>query len=474
MNLKPYLKSIFIYFLFCAASFFVVFFYGNSLVKEAVTHSEARSLYKEANNIATSYASRFYNNETTLKELYTQISAFSDYLDADIQVISPTGKILADSEKGFSGDTEEMTIISDFNPTQESGSYYQIGTFYGTFRSDQLNVLSPITVSYKVRGYIAIHKPVTKLNSSVDRYINIVYKVFIATMALAFVILVFHLVFVDHRLEVIRRTTKQYANHDFGSRLKVRSTSSTLGQMCVSINSMGQELNTLEDDQRKFISNISHDFRSPLTSIQGYVNAILDGTIPPELQDKYLKIVIFETQRLDKLTQNILDLNKFAGGSMILDQTDFDINSVIRQTALSFEGVGKQKGLTIDLILTGETMIVHADKDKIQQVLYNLIDNAIKFSRNDSVVTVETTERNGKLYVSVRDNGIGIPKDSLGRIWERFYKTDQSRGRDKKGSGLGLAIVKEIISAHGENISVISTENVGTEFTFTLSQVSGN
>ena len=133
-----------------------------------------------------------------------------------------------------------------------------------------------------------------------------------------------------------------------------------------------------------------------------------------------------------------------------------------------FEGRCKEKCLSFDLILTGDELYVKADSAKIDQVMHNLIDNAFKFSNADSVITIETTLRNGKVFVSVKDRGIGIPKDSIGRIWERFYKTDASRGKDKKGTGLGLAIVKEIIHAHHENINVISTEGVGTEFIFTL------
>ena len=124
--------------------------------------------------------------------------------------------------------------------------------------------------------------------------------------------------------------------------------------------------------------------------------------------------------------------------------------------------------IAIELILTGEVMFVNADITKIQQVLYNLLDNAIKFSHRDSVIKIETTEKHSKIFVSIKDSGIGIPKESLKMIWDRFYKTDQSRGKDKKGTGLGLSITKEIIHAHGENINVVSTEGVGTEFIFSL------
>ena len=152
----------------------------------------------------------------------------------------------------------------------------------------------------------------------------------------------------------------------------------------------------------------------------------------------------------------------------MLDVTDFDINQTIKTTLLTFEGICANKHILLNLILSGEQLFVTADFSKIQQVLYNLIDNAIKFSHPDSTITIETTEKNDKVFVSVKDTGIGIPKDSLKKIWERFYKTDLSRGKDKRGTGLGLSIVKEIIQAHGENINCISTEGVGTEFIFTL------
>ena len=153
---------------------------------------------------------------------------------------------------------------------------------------------------------------------------------------------------------------------------------------------------------------------------------------------------------------------------MLLDKTSFDINRIIRNVAASFEGTCRRKTIAIELILTGDELLVIADIGKIQQVLYNLLDNAIKFSHQDSVIKIETTEKHNKIFVSVKDSGIGIPKDDLKLIWDRFYKSDLSRGKDKKGTGLGLSITREIIHAHGEHINVISTEGVGTEFIFSL------
>ena len=226
-------------------------------------------------------------------------------------------------------------------------------------------------------------------------------------------------------------------------------------------------------ERQEFVANVSHDFRSPLTSIKGYVEAMTDGTIPPELHEKYLKIILFETERLTDLTQDLLTLNEFDTNHLLLNREVFDIHEMIKHVAASFEGVCTQKKISIELVFATKHLNVNADKRKIQQVLYNLLDNAIKFSDPNSIVTIETTDRGEKVYTSVKDNGMGIPRSALGKIWERFYKSDLSRGKDKKGTGLGLAIVKEAIQAHGENITVVSTEGVGTEFSFSLPKVAG-
>ena len=185
------------------------------------------------------------------------------------------------------------------------------------------------------------------------------------------------------------------------------------------------------------------------------------------MYEKYLSRVISETERLHKLTESMLTLNSLDAKGY-LSRTNFDINRVIKDTAASFEGTCESKNVSFDLTFSDDIQMVFADLGKIQQVMYNLIDNAIKFSHHDPTIYIQASGRYEKIFVSVKDTGIGIPKDSLKKIWERFYKTDLSRGKDKKGTGLGLSIVKEIIQAHGENIDVVSTEGVGTEFIFSL------
>ena len=234
---------------------------------------------------------------------------------------------------------------------------------------------------------------------------------------------------------------------------------------------MSDEISKSDDYQKQFIANVSHDFRSPLTSIKGYLEAILDGTIPEELEPKYLMRLISETERLTKLTQSMLSLGTLDKKGF-LSRTNFDVNRVIRDVCASFEMTCQKKELVFELTFAEKKEMVYADYSKIQQVLYNLIDNALKFSNPKSSIAIRTGIRGQKVFVSIKDTGIGIPKRDLAKIWDRFYKADQSRGKDKHGTGLGLSIVKSIITAHGENIDCVSTEGVGTEFTFTLPQAS--
>lgn len=466
MRKTLYIKLLFGYLLFGIFSFILVATVTSQVQLKYLEKYTASDLYREATLAANNYAVEYYRDTTTLKDLQNQLEALDTYLSAQIWIMDKNGTILVNSRNPV--DMENPEKIKNFNATDFGSKYYKIGNFYDYFSQDTLSVFSPITINYKVKGYIVIHKPLTEIYGFNNRLLNMSYLTLGLTAFCALIVIFLLFILLIRPLHKIAKAAANYAGGDFSGRIDVH-TNDELGYLAASIEYMANEMNTLEEDQRKFVSNVSHDFRSPLTSIKGYVEAMLDGTIPLEMQDKYLNIILFETERLNKLTESILELNKYgAHGRTILDLTNFDINHTIKMTALTFEGRCKEKHLSFELILTGKTLFVRADMSKIEQVIYNLIDNAIKFSHNGSTITIETTEKNGKVFISVKDTGIGIPKDSLNKIWERFYKTDLSRGKDKKGTGLGLAIVREIIQAHGENINVISTESVGTEFIFTL------
>lgn len=466
-----YLKFLLGYLVFGILGFILVSTVTNYGLRTQIETAEAHTLYTECTEIASHYANNYYNGSMELTELHRHLETLSHYLNTKIKVIDPSGRIIIDSANAAAYDSD--TFITGFNINDFGSKYYMINRFYSTFSENHLTVFAPITPAYRVRGYVLIHKPIQDIYTYSYELLHIVYITLLLIFLLAFVILLLFSLLIYRPIRKITSVADAYIDGDFSQKMNIH-THDELGHLAAVFDYMANELNTLEDDQRKFVSNVSHDFRSPLTSIKGYIEAILDGTIPYEMQNKYLNIILFETERLNKLTSSLLELNKFGShGKTILYIKSFDINYIIRMTALAFEGICSEKHISIELILSGQTLFVTADMAKIQQVIYNLTDNAIKFSYPDSSITIETTEKNGKVFISVKDSGIGIPNDSLKKIWERFYKTDVSRGKDKRGTGLGLAIVKEIIQAHDENINVISTEGVGTEFIFTLSLSKG-
>lgn len=465
MRKTLYLKFILAYLIFGFFGFVVVATFVAGMTLEHQKREKADSLYQEATFIANTYASDLYDSKTSLDTVQLQLQALSAYLESTIWIINPSGLLILDSSSPV--DLENTITVENFDPTVTAGSYYTIGNFWGVFQEDMLSVFAPITSNFKVKGYVVIHTSMNDLKQSSESMLNISYIMLVILFLLSLIILIFFTEMVYLPLKKIIYATEQYASGNMHYEFQVDSEDE-IGYLAASLSYMASEVAKGEDNQKKFVANVSHDFRSPLTSIKGYLDAMLDGTIPPELHEKYLNIVLNETERLTKLTNSLLMLNNLNTKGMLLEKTDFDLNQVIRNTAVAFEGTCKQKKIGIELVLSGDSMIVNADMGKIQQVLYNLLDNAIKFSHNDSVIKIETSEKKNKVLVSVKDHGIGIPKDSLKLIWDRFYKTDLSRGKDKKGTGLGLSITKEIISSHGENINVVSTEGVGTEFMFTL------
>lgn len=471
MKKTLYLKFVLAYFIFGVFGFIIITTFVPGMTKEHLIRTKAENLYSEATLIAGSYATGLYTSEATLETVKTQLDSLAIYLDSEIIIINPSGRIVLDT--GTPINIEDVVIVENFDPTITNGSYYTIGDFFGNFDTDVLTVLAPITSNYKVRGYVAIHSEMNDIDESCNSLLNISYITLAVLFLLSLIILIFFTEIVYIPLRKITYATEQYASGNMHYEFTVDSDDE-IGYLAACLNYLSGEIARSEDDQKKFVANVSHDFRSPLTSIRGYLEAMLDGTIPPELHEKYLTIVLNETERLTKLTNSLLTLNNLNTRGILLDKTDFDINQMIRSTAASFEGTCREKTIAIELVLTGDVMYVNADEGKIQQVLYNLLDNAIKFSHHNSVIKIETSEKNSKLFISVKDTGIGIPKEDLKLIWDRFYKSDLSRGKDKKGTGLGLSIVKEIINAHNEHINVISTPGEGSEFIFSLPETETN
>lgn len=466
MKRTLYVKFLLAYLLFGIFGFIVVATFVYGMTYDRLRRDKADSMYQMATQIANTYAADLYNSETSLETVYGELSSLSMYMNGSpIWIVNPSGRLVLDSSRPLL--PGEEIVIDGFDPTVTGSSYYTTGYFWGSFRQEMLSVFAPITSNYKVQAYVVIHTSIAGLQSKANTFLNISYLMLIVLFLLSLIILIFFTELVYVPLRKITTATEQYAAGNMAYEFSVESEDE-MGYLAASLSYMAGEIARQEDDQKKFVANVSHDFRSPLTSIRGYLVAMQDGTIPPEMHEKYLGIVINETDRLTKLTNELLTLNNLNTKGMLLDRTDFDINQVIRNVAESFGGTCIEKRIAIELVLTDDKMVVNADMSKIQQVLYNLLDNAIKFSHHDSGIKIETTEKHSKVFVSVKDSGIGIPKEEQKLVFDRFYKSDASRGKDKKGTGLGLSIVKEIIKAHEENINVISTQGVGTEFIFSL------
>ncbi|MDO4294778.1 MAG: HAMP domain-containing sensor histidine kinase [bacterium] len=456
-----YTKFILGYLLFGLLGFITIATLSSHFTSRYLIEDKAGILYDEATLIANTYSTQYQGKNQDLASAYPQLQAVATFLQTEIWVVDQDGTIIVDSAFDKVG-----TVITDFDPTATGNNVYTTGRYFGLFPYDVLSVSAPITGNFQTHGYVIMHLPISVVQANSNDILNIVYLTCAIVFGLSLVILLVFTKTVFFPLKAITKAVNEYASGNLNYRLKL-DTNDEMSYLAATLDYMATELNQMENYQRNFIANVSHDFRSPLTSIKGYLEAIIDGTIPPELQNKYLNIVIGETKRLTKLTEGLLTLNSMDGKGF-LTRSIFDINHVIKETAASFEGTCSTKNIVFELTFVEPIEMVYADLGKIQQVLYNLIDNAIKFSHPDSVIYIQTSPRHEKIFVSVKDTGIGIPKNSIKKIWERFYKTDLSRGKDKKGTGLGLSIVKEIIQSHGENIDVISTQGVGSEFIFSL------
>lgn len=466
MKKTTFWKFLTSYLLCTLFSFLAASFVCSVLSERHLIETKAEDLYSEVSRMASGRVGTSYlESDVSSEDIYENLRALASYQSATFWLMNCNGDILIDSSAPSA--SESMRKITDFDPSELPSRYYQIDDFFGMFREKTLSVVAPITDHFTTRGYFCAHFDLKELEDEKNTIMQIFYLIFfIILLIFSLLVLLFYRKFY-HPLARITKAAEEYASGN----LNYKIYSDMQDEFCSlssSLRYLASEIKQSGEYQKKFISNISHDFRSPLTSIKGYLEAILDGTIPYESQDHYLHIVLSEAKRLSKLTNSLLTLATYDEQKVFLELSDFDINDVIRQTVATFEVLCLQKNLRVDLFFDQGPLYVSADLGKIQQVLYNLLDNAIKFSSPDSSIRIETTEVHDKVFVSVKDHGEGIANENLSKIWTRFYKTDPSRGKDKKGTGLGLAITKEIIQSHGEYIDVISTPNVGTEFTFSL------
>ncbi|MGM9522658.1 MAG: ATP-binding protein [Oscillospiraceae bacterium] len=260
----------------------------------------------------------------------------------------------------------------------------------------------------------------------------------------------------------------RFGTGDFAARVDPGDRDDEIGELAEAFNAMADSLERSEKSRRDLIANVSHELKTPMTTITGFADGILDGTIPPEKERDYLEVISSETKRLSRLVRGMLDMSQLQDmDTGRISAKSFDISEVICQALLSLEQKITKRSLDVDAKLPEEPIMAIGDRDSITQVVYNLIDNAAKFATEGTAIGLSLWKEEGKVYVSVENHGETIPKDELPLIFERFHKTDRSRSVDREGVGLGLYIVKTILDSHGEDIFVTSRDGI-TKFVFTL------
>ena len=464
MTRSLYTKFLLGYLVFGLLGFIFIATMSSEITYQYLLEEKSESLYDEANLLASTYSDIYQGKNISLSTANPQLQAVATYLKAQAWVINQKGSVVAETAPA----SHIGTAIDGFDPTVAGNRSYMTGRFFGMFDKDMLSVIAPITGNFNTYGYVVIHMPIEQIVHGKDRILNIVYITALVVFILSLIILLVFTKTVYVPLKKITAGAKEYAAGNLSHTIKVNSADE-MGYLANTLNYMSSELNKMEEYQHSFIANVSHDFRSPLTSIKGYLEAIKDGTIPPELYDKYLGILISETERLNKLTQGMLTLNSLDSKGF-LTRSNFDINRVIKDTAATFEGTCNAKDIVLDLTFAADIQMVYADLGKIQQVLYNLIDNAIKFCPDGGRLALRVQVDGGKARVSVENTGPTIDKDELPLLFDRFHKADKSRSADREGWGLGLYIAKTIVGAHGGDIWATS-ENGVTQFNFTLPTV---
>ncbi len=312
-----------------------------------------------------------------------------------------------------------------------------------------------------------INVPMPEIEETISR-VSIIIFVSLSFSGLLAVFLIFMITRqMTYEIQVINQAAKYISEGNFDKKIII-NRKDELGELAISFNAMADELNRQEQTKRMFISSLSHDLRSPLTNIKGYTLGMLDGTIEADKQERYLKIVSNESERLIKMINDLLDLSKMESGALVLNKTDFDMNEMIVNVLDSFEKVIIEKQVKLTIDLSHEKVLAHGDYASIQRVVFNLLDNATKFVDVGGSISIRSELKNDKYFVGVSNTGKVLSPKELDMIWDRFTKLDKSRGVEKQSSGLGLSIVKEIMRAHHEKIEVFSNEDIGVAFIFTV------
>lgn len=407
-----------------------------------------------------------WNEEEFVSDMET-FNRYTSYhyvvTDSELNIITLSDEIATPYEKLTIEETEKLKDIMQGNVV------WSVKMISDIFGNEIYNVGYPILLDSEVRGIVFEGVYTSMLKSEIIKLYIYVFIFFVFGLLIGYAAIYYYMYEFLSPIKKVNEAARRIAGGNFSERINF-SGNDEIAQLCDSFNNMAESLSEQDKRRSEFTSNISHDLRSPLTSIKGYAEAMTDGTIPPEKYPKYLKVIYSEADRLNNLANSIMDFNTLFAPYQNTILENFNINIVINEVVLALTERAFEKGLRLESKYEEKKIMVRADKEKIQRVIFNLIDNAIKFTEKGSV-TVKSYIKEGLVHVSVSDTGIGLTEEEKKQVFERLYKADSSRGMDKNGVGLGLAIVKEIVEWHKQNITVESQVGKGTCFDFTLELV---
>ncbi len=387
-------------------------------------------------------------------------------IDATLFLVDTNGKTLLCTEPGRCVHSTYL-VGEEIMDQVLHGEYREQGRLDGMYDSQYYTVGRPVVLDDGlVVGAVFASTPASDLYQFLGEMLRMFAASALTVLIVCFIGLYFATAEMVKPLNNMVKATKSFANGDFAVRVPVES-SDEIGQLATAFNNMAASLATQETASRSFVANVSHELKTPMTVISGFVDGILDHTIPPEKHDYYLGIVSQEVKRLSRLVMAMLNVAKIEAGETQLHPVVFDLNQKVCETIFNFEKQLEEKQVQVEG-LDSDRIMVDADPDLIHQVVYNLIENAIKFINVGGTLSITYQVEEDMTYVGIKNTGEGIAKDDLPRVFDRFYKTDRSRSLDKKGVGLGLYIVKTVVNLHGGEIIVRSVEGEYCEFIFTI------
>ncbi|MBQ7088327.1 MAG: HAMP domain-containing histidine kinase [Clostridia bacterium] len=395
------------------------------------------------------------------------LTLISESIDASLFITDGSGDVLMAAGTANDRRFEREVVLRDF-VSQVEDEYYTIGTLDNLF--DLRHYIAAVPVELEggaVVGYVVACTPANALTQIVRSNLSIYLYSVLGALVLSLAVVWFISDRFVRPLREMASAARSFAEGDFSPRVKVKGKDE-VAQLGEALNGMATSLSSVEMMRRSFIANVSHELKTPMTTIAGFIDGMLDGTIPQEKQPQYMKIVSDEVKRLSRLVRSMLDLSRIDSGEIKMNTVKMDLTEVMCNVLVASEQRIEKKQLSVTGMEECESVEVHGDYDLLNQVLYNLVDNAIKFTDEGGNIHVRLYREDERVYVSIRNTGEGIPSDEMPQIFERFYKSDRSRSMDKNGVGLGLYIVHTVIRLHGGEIAVRSVQGEYTEFCFWL------